>query len=121
LRFQGTFDPRSGKWNESSARKIKSEEFDALVTAYDDNFATRMIVAADPAKVPEEFTGSIFSSEEEKADALDKMMNEVYQAVRSVLSPEHFARVKEEQKAWLKTRDAAHSVADKSKGDRKPN
>jgi len=34
-------------------------------------------------------------SEEEKADPLDKMMNELYQAVRFVLSSERFAKVKE--------------------------
>jgi uncharacterized protein YecT (DUF1311 family) len=74
-----------------------------------------MIVAADPAQAPEDFTGSVFSSEEEKADALDKMLNEVYQAVRFVLSANRFAKVKQEQIAWLKTRDAAQSAEKKSK------
>jgi hypothetical protein len=31
-----------------------------------------MIVAANPADAPEDFTGSVFSSEQEKLDALDK-------------------------------------------------
>jgi hypothetical protein len=39
-----------------------------------------MIVAADPAQAPENFNGSVFSSEEEKADYLEKLMNDVYQA-----------------------------------------
>jgi uncharacterized protein YecT (DUF1311 family) len=43
------------------------------------------------------------------------MMNDVYQAVRSVLPPDRFAKVKQEQVAWLRTRDAAHSVEEKSK------
>jgi uncharacterized protein YecT (DUF1311 family) len=50
------------------------------------------------------------ASEEEKGGALDKMMNELYQAVRSVLSPERFARVKEEQKAWLKLRTPCNQL-----------
>jgi uncharacterized protein YecT (DUF1311 family) len=74
-----------------------------------------MIVAANPAQVPEDFTGSVFSSEEEKEDALDKMMNDIYHAVRYVLPADRFAMVKQEQIAWLKTRDAAHSVEEKSK------
>jgi uncharacterized protein YecT (DUF1311 family) len=74
-----------------------------------------MIVAADPAQAPENFTGSVFSSEEEKADALDKIMNDVYQAVRYVLPANRFAKVKQEQVAWLKTREAADSAEEKSK------
>ena len=43
------------------------------------------------------------------------MMNDVYQAVWAVIPPDRFARVKQEQIAWLKTRDAAQSVEQKSK------
>jgi len=74
-----------------------------------------MIVAADPAQAPENFNGSVFSSEEEKADYLEKLMNDVYQAVRYVLPGNRFAKVKQEQIAWLKTRDPAHSTEEKSK------
>lgn len=112
-RFQGTFDLNSGKWKESSASK--TEEYDALQSAYQDNFAKHMIVAVDPAHAPEDFTGSVFSSEEEKEDALDKIMNNVYQAVRSVLPANRFGKVKQEQIAWLKTREGAQSVEEKSK------
>jgi len=55
-----------------------------------------MIVAASPADVPENFTGSVFPSEQEKFGALDKM-NDVYQAMRAVLPPDRFAKVKREQ------------------------
>ena len=65
--------------------------------------------------MPENSTGSVFSSEEEKADALDKIMNDVYASVRSVVPPGRFAKVKQEQIAWLKTRDAAQSIEEKSK------
>lgn len=111
--FQGTFDLKAGKWNQASAKK--TDDFDALQTAYQDNFARHIIVASSPADVPKNFTGSVFSSEEEKFDALDKIMNDVYQAVRAVTPPDRFAKVKQEQIAWLKTRDAAQSVEEKSK------
>lgn len=111
--FQGTFDLRAAKWTQASAKK--TEEFDALETAYNDDFAKHMIVTANSADVPHDFTGSAFSSEQEKLDALDKMMNDVYQAVRAVTSRDRFAKVKQEQIAWLKTRYAAQSVEEKSK------
>ena len=66
-RLQGTFDLKSQKWTDSSARKIKSEDQDALTTAYQEDFARHMIVAVDSTKVPENFTGSVFSSKEEKS------------------------------------------------------
>ncbi len=113
--FQGTYDLAAKKWTVTDARSINAEQSDALQSAYQDNFAKHMIVAADPAQAPENFTGSVFSSEEEKADALDKTMNDVYQAVRYVLLANRFAKVKQEQIEWLKTRDAAHSVEEKSK------
>jgi len=113
--FQGTYDLAAKKWTVIDARSSNVEQSDALQSAHQDNFAKHMIVAADPAQAPENFTGSVFSSEEEKADALDKTMNDVYQAVRYVLSANRFAKVKQEQIEWLKTRDAAHSVEEKSK------
>jgi uncharacterized protein YecT (DUF1311 family) len=111
--FQGTFDLKAGKWTQASAKR--TEDFDALQTAYQHAFDKHMIVTATSADVPENFTGSVFSSEQEKFDALDKMMNDAYQAVRAVKPRDRFAKVKQEQLAWLKTRDAAQSVEEKSK------
>ena len=111
--FQGTFDLKAGKWTQASAKK--TDEYDALQSAYQDDSAKHMIVAASPADVPENFTGSVFSSEQEKFDALDKMMNDVYQAVQAVIPPDRFAKIKQKQIAWLKTRDAAQSVEEKAK------
>ena len=111
--FQGTFDLDAGKWTQASSKK--TDEYDALQNAYQHDFAQHMIVAASPADVPANFTGSVFSSEQEKFDALDKMMNDVYHAVQAVTPPDRFAKVKREQIAWLKTRDAAQSVEEKAK------
>ena len=42
-------------------------------------------------------------------------MNGVYGFVRAILPPARFATVKKEQIEWLKKRDAAVSLAEKSK------
>ena len=111
--FQGTFDLMAGKWTQASAKK--TDNYDVLQSAYQDDFAKHIIVALSPTDVPENFTGSVFSSEQEKFDALDKMMNDVYQAVRAVTPAARFAKTKQEQIAWLKTRDVAQSVEEKAK------
>ena len=113
--FQGTFDVESRKWVTTDARSINSAQADLLESAYEDNFAKHMIVVAHSEQVPEDFNGRVFSSEEEKADALDRMMNDVYHAVGFVLPPDRFAKIKQEQITWLKTRDAAHPAEEKSK------
>ena len=71
----------------------------------------------DQTTVPEDaVTGTmIVSSDEEKAEQLDQEMNDVYKGVRAVLAPDRFAKVKQEQIAWLKKRDAASSAAEKCK------
>jgi hypothetical protein len=66
-RFQGILDLKSDKWRDSSAHK--TNEFDALQTAYQDNLAQYMIVAADSARTHGNFADSVFSSEEQKASA----------------------------------------------------
>lgn len=113
--FQGTFDLSSGKWTASSARKVKSDDWDNFEIAYNDNSSKQMIVAADDKQVPENFTGEVFRSEQEKFDALDQRLNNVYQAVRVLVPPQRFAKVKEEQRAWVTKRDADKSVETKSK------
>jgi len=41
-------------------------------------------------------------------------MNDVYKVVHFLLSPAQFKKVKQDQIAWLKQRDATKAVADKS-------
>jgi hypothetical protein len=113
--FQGTFDLGSKKWTVTDSRSTNFDQDDDLGSAYDDGFLKHIIVAADDKQVPEDFTGSVFRTEEEKFDALDTQLNNVYQAVRSLLPPNRFAKVKLEQIAWVKTRDATKSVEEKSK------
>ncbi len=112
--FQGTFDLQAKRWIDSTARKIASEQWDALNTAYGAEPDEPITVAADPATVPDNFTGTIFASEDQELESLDQTMNETYQAVRFLLPAARFAKVKEEQVAWLKQREAKNSSADKS-------
>jgi uncharacterized protein YecT (DUF1311 family) len=76
-----------------------------------------MFVAPDgnQSRVPENFTETIVSSAEKKAETLDADMNEVYKNLRIVLPPARFAKLHQEQLAWLKKRDLAKSVEEKSK------
>ncbi|HST31417.1 MAG TPA: hypothetical protein VLK27_11330 [Chthoniobacterales bacterium] len=112
--FQGTYDLAAKKWTVTDARRTNSDQDDAFQEAYNDDFTKHMIVAAEDKNVPEDFAGSIFRSEEEKFDALDTQLNQVYLAVRTLLPANRFAKIKQEQILWVKTRGAAKSVEEKS-------
>jgi hypothetical protein len=112
-RFGGTFDLKSKKWTASEAHKTK--DWDALNNAYSESLAIFVAPNGDQSRVPEDFTGTIVSSDEEKVEQLDQEMNDDYKGVRAVLTPGRFAKVHQEQVAWLKKRDAAGSAAEKCK------
>lgn len=95
--FQGTFDPATGKWTRSDARKILN--WDPFEIAYG-TFLDE---------------GNTFSTEEDRLAWLDARLNDVYEAVHIVLPPERFAAVKKEQIAWLKKLEARTATADKCK------
>jgi hypothetical protein len=105
-RFNGTYDRVSKKWIVSEARRTK--DWDALSSGYSASLSEDIFVApdGDQSKVPSEFSGTFVTSEEEKEQALDQEMNDVYAAVKVLLSPATFAKLKQEQIAWLKKRDA---------------
>lgn len=105
-RFAGTFDRATKKWVKAEARRTK--DYDVLSDAYAIHHGENILVIPnrDQSKVPSEFTGAVVDSEEDKEKYLDERMNTVYRAVRALLPAAQFAKVKEEQKAWLKKRDA---------------
>ena len=114
--FAGTFDLNSRRWTASRAHKISSDESDALSTGY--NYSGQnFIVIKDPAKekAPENFEGTVLSSDAEIAEHFESELNEMYQAVRAALPAARFAGVKEDQRAWLKKRDALSSPDEKYK------
>jgi len=110
-RFAGTFDLISKKWSESEAHK--TNHWDALYDIYAEDPVFVVVSQEDQSKVPANFI--FVSSEEKKAERLDERMNKVYKNLRVVLPPARFAKVHQEQVAWLKKRDAAKSVEEKSK------
>jgi hypothetical protein len=105
-RFSGTYDRTAKKWILSEARRTK--DWETLSSAYSASRGEDIFVApdGDQSKVPPEFSGESVNSEEEKEQALDLDMNNVYAAVKVLLPPTMFAKVKQEQIAWLKKRDA---------------
>ena len=93
----------------------KTDHWEALSTIYTEPSAVFVAPDGDQSKVPENFRGTIVPSEEAKAETLDEGMNEVYKNLRVVLPPARFAKVHQEQVAWLKKRNVAKSVEEKSK------
>lgn len=113
--FQGTYDLAAKRWSVTDARLTDSDTADALQSAYNDDFTKQIIIVPEGQPVPGDFTGSVYRSEDEKFDALDTELNAVYQAVRLVVPANRFAKIKQEQIAWVKNRDAGKSVEEKSK------
>ncbi|MEI6494241.1 MAG: hypothetical protein WCO94_16975 [Verrucomicrobiota bacterium] len=95
--FLGTFNPATGKWIRSEAGKIDS--LDDMTTAFSGGFNE----------------GMVFANEENRLSWHDDRLNEVYRALRVLLPPDRFARVKKDQIAWLKRLEATGS--DKQKAD----
>jgi hypothetical protein len=105
-RFTGTYDRARKKWIASESRR--TTDWDALSSAYSVRPGVDIFVApnGDQSKLPPDIRGTIVNSEEEKEQSLDQDMNSVYGAVKLLLPPAKFAKVKQEQIAWLKKRDA---------------
>jgi hypothetical protein len=87
--FQGTYDVRSKRWTVKDGRPLKLSEYDALSSAYGES--------ADSAPAP---------AEDEPEEQLDMRLNNAYNGLRVILPAEKFAKIKAEQAAWLKARDA---------------
>jgi uncharacterized protein YecT (DUF1311 family) len=94
--FQGTFDVAAKKWTVTDARSISAEQDDSLETAYSD--------------LEQDLEHTTFQNEEDKAESLDKKMNNVYGAAQFILPPARFTAVKRQQIEWLKKRNAAPST-----------
>jgi uncharacterized protein YecT (DUF1311 family) len=97
--FQGTFDLAAKNWTVTDARSITADQSGVLETGYQ----------------KPDFENTTFANEDDRAKSLDEQMNSVYQAAKFILPPARFAKLKQEQIAWLKTRDAMQSAEEKSK------
>ena len=97
--FQGTFDLVAKKWTVTDARSITAEQSAALGWGYQ----------------KPDFENTTFANEDDRAKSLDEQMNQVYQAAKFILPPARFEKVKQEQREWLKKRDAAQTAEEKAK------
>jgi uncharacterized protein YecT (DUF1311 family) len=119
--FQGVFDARSRKWTASSTRGLTAEQNELLQTASEASccfevYAVSPEAFKDYPDAEEPFAyneKSVFRSEETKFKYLDESMNDVYTAVHFLLSPANFSKVKQDQIAWLKKREASNSIPEK--------
>ena len=115
--FAGTYDVQRKTWLLSRARALgpEGDEIpDRVFTLYSRN---EYIVIEDREKeaVPEDFTGTVVSSEEEKAPELEERLTEVYRSAEILLSSARFQRLKVGQIAWLKQREGLGGAAEKNR------
>jgi uncharacterized protein YecT (DUF1311 family) len=121
--FQGRYDLRSKKWIASAAHALSSKEAEMLDRASTEYSDEQLTIAPEAfkdltadAEEPLISDGkTLFRSEETKFKYLDDHLNDVYKAIRLLLPPAEFAKIKQEQIAWVKKRDASNSVAERSK------
>ena len=66
------------------------------------------------APEPTDYSGEYAANEQERAKMLDRMLNETYAAVRFAVPPARFAKIKEEEKAWLNAWVAQKSQPEKN-------
>lgn len=96
--FQGTFDVRAKRWMVEDGRPLKSAEYEALSTAYGES--------ADSAPA---------AADNDTEEQLDGRLNNAYNGLRVILPAARFAKIKAEQLAWLKTRDATKDEKERRK------
>lgn len=97
--FQGTYDLTRRRWTVEDGRKLTYDQYDALSSAYG----------------PADDSNTTFPNTKDRLSDLDRLLNSAYTALRMLLPPERFAKIKAEQIAWLKLRDAAPSDEAKAK------
>ena len=82
-RFEGTFDLNSGKWTKVETRRMNLPKPVGDGEAYSAVYLALMTAYSDYSPVDLDLPPN--SSDKEKADRLDEIMNQVYQGVRAVL------------------------------------
>jgi hypothetical protein len=100
--LSGSYDVATNKWTKLSTRPIdpKLQMMSALSST--EGELVRLTSPGDPVGASD-FDGEYAANEGERAKVLDRLLNETYAAVRFMVPPARFAKIKEEQKAWLAT------------------
>ncbi len=97
--FSGSYDVAANKWAKLNVRPLDPKVNIGASLRWPDGELVRVMPPNAPW--PTDFNGEVVHTEEQRAKALDQMLNESYAAVRFVTPPARFAKIKEEQKAWL--------------------
>jgi hypothetical protein len=97
--LSGSYDVATNKWAKLNVRPLDPKVNIGASLEWPDEELVRVIPRNAPW--PADFNGEVVRSEEERAKVLDRLLNETYAAVRFFEPPARFARIKEEQKAWL--------------------
>jgi hypothetical protein len=97
--LSGSYDVATNKWAKLNVRPLDPKVNIGASLEWPDKELVRVIPRNAPW--PAGFNGEVVRNEEERAKVLDRLLNETYAAVRFVEPPARFARIKEEQKAWL--------------------
>ena len=109
--FRGTYDYSAKKWTAAEARTTTAELNEHLDSVLAEDPEKSVFVGTNP---PDTFEGTLVASEEEKVEVLDQTLNHIYQALRLLLPPGQFAKLKKEEKDWAAKFEAAASPAEKS-------
>ena len=110
--LSGSYDLATNKWAKLNVRPLDPKVNIGASLEWPDEELVRVIPRNAPW--PADFNGEVVRSEEERAKVLDRLLNETYAAVRFVEPPARFARIKEEQKAWLARWQQQKSQQEKS-------
>ena len=110
----GSYDLATDKWKKLDARPVDPKQLNMISSSFRsvDGELVRLIPRNAPW--PANFNGEVATSEQERAKVLDRLLNETYAAVRFATPPARFAKIKEEQKAWLASWVAQKSQPEKN-------
>jgi len=97
--LSGSYDVATNKWAKLNVRPLDPKVNIGASLEWPDEELVRVIPRNAPW--PAGFNGEVVRNEEERAKILDRLLNQTYAAVRFVVPPARFAKIKEEQKAWL--------------------
>jgi hypothetical protein len=97
--LSGSYDVATNKWAKLNVRPLDPKVNIGASLEWPDEELVRVIPRNAPW--PAGFNGEVVRNEEERAKSLDRLLNQTYAAVRFVVPPARFAKIKEEQKAWL--------------------
>lgn len=99
--FGGTYDPAANRWSDVVTRSLPTNLCDTFYDVYENPVTSPRINES--------------GTDEQNAESLDSVLNDTYAALRFLLPPDQFAKIKAKQIRWLKKRDAITSLADRNK------